>query len=200
MSDQRPALPDSFRDDVAPPRRRRAWVAGIALVAVLLAVGVGLLVTRKYQESKRVWPHSVDGPPAGLGEGADQASQDLVVPGLYIWSDFGGWHIRAVNGGGVSGLSGTLEADDEVTDAKAGPSSAGDVTRDGKTITFDLPAEPEVVGVDFNPGFYTNKMTITLEGPDGPVDASLVTLGQGREIREVPVVIKKVDPEDADTA
>lgn len=199
MSDERPALPDSFRTDVGPPRRRRAWVAGIALVAVLLAVGVGLLVTRKYQESKRVWPKSVDGPPAGLGDGADAASRAQVTAGIYIWSDFDGWHIRAVNGPGVAGLSGTLEADDEVGEAQAAPTSAGDVTRDSKTITFDLPAEPKVVGVDFNPGFYTNKMTITLKGADGPVDAALVELGQGGQVREVPVVIKKVDPGDADT-
>ena len=60
--------------------------------------------------------------------------------------------------------------------ANAGP-DAGTVILDGKTVTFDLPTDQPIVGVDFNPGFYAKNLVFTLDGPDGPIADNLIHLG-----------------------
>ncbi len=199
MAADAPQLPDSWNvEDAEVARTGPRWgliVGGVVLVTVLVAAGVvGFQVAM--EKTKKAWPASVSGPPDGLGGTPAEAWPD-VEPGVYLWNDFGGWHLRVVNGEGVAGVKGTIVSGDEIASAEAATAGEGTAVIDGETIEFDLPAEPRVAGVDFNPGFYAEKLTVTLEGTDGPVDPKLVTVGREREVTKVPVVVEKVREDDA---
>lgn len=191
--------PDSWNvEDAEVARKGPRWgliIGGVVLVAVLVAAGVvGFQVAM--EKTKKAWPASVEGPPDGLGGTPAEASAD-VEPGVYLWSDFGGWHLRVVNGEGVSGATGTITSDDEIASAEVATDGEGTARSQGEVITFDLPAEPRVVGVDFNPGFYCEQLTVALEGADGPVGPELVTVGRDRTVAAMPVVVDKVREDDA---
>lgn len=199
MADDANQLPDSWDvEDAAVARTGPRWgliLGGLALVAILIAAGVvGFQIAM--EKTKKAWPASAGGPPAGLGATPAEAAADT-PPGVYLWNDFGGWHLRVVNGEGVAGVKGTIVSGDEIASAEAATAGEGTAVIDGETIEFDLPAEPRVAGVDFNPGFYAEKLTVTLEGTDGPVDPKLVTVGRDRKVTEVPVVLQKVREDDA---
>lgn len=199
MADDANPLPDSWDvEDAAVARTGPRWgliIGGVVLVAVLIGGGIlGFQVAM--EKTKKAWPASVDGPPDGLGGAPAEASADT-APGVYLWNDFGGWHLRVVNGEGVSGLKGTITSTDEIASAKVATAGEGTAVIEAKTIAFDLPVEPRVSGVDFNPGFYGEKLTVTLEGPDGPIDPALVTVGRSRKVTAVPVVLEKVREDDA---
>lgn len=199
MAADTPQHPDSWNVEDAEVARKGPRlgliIGGVVLVGVLIAAGiVGFQVAM--EKTKKAWPASVEGPPDGLGGTPEEASAD-VAPGVYLWNDFGGWHLRVVNGDDVSGAKGTITSTDEIASADVATAGQGSAVTEAKTIAFDLPAEPRVVGVDFNPGFYGEKLTVTLEGADGPVDPALVTVGREREVTALPVVLEKVREDDA---
>lgn len=192
-------LPDSWNVEDAEVARKGprlgVIIGGVVLVAVLVAAGVvGFQVAM--EKTKKAWPASAGGPPAGLGATPAEAAADT-PPGVYLWNDFGGWHLWVVNGDGVAGVKGTITSTDDIASAEVATDGEGTAMTEGKTVAFDLPAEPRVSGVDFNPGFYGEKLTVTLEGADGPVAPELVTIGRDREVTAVPVVVEKVREDDA---
>jgi hypothetical protein len=194
-----PNLPDSWNVEDAEVARKGPRlglsVGGVVLVAVLVAAGVvGFQVAM--EKTKKAWPASAGGPPAGFGGAPAEVAADA-PPGIYLWNDFGGWHLWIVNGEGVSGVRGTIGSDDEVATAEVATAGEGSAVVEGETIAFDLPAEPRVVGVDFNPGFYAEELTLTLEADGAPVDPKLVTVGRDREVSVLPFVLDKVREDDA---
>ena len=199
MAADAPEFPQSWNvEDAQVARKGPRWgliIGGLVLVAVLIAGGiVGFQVAM--EKTKKAWPASASGPPAGLGDTPADAAAD-VAPGVYLWNDFGGWHLWVVNGEGTSGVKGTITSGDEIASAEVATAGEGSAVIEAETIEFDLPAEPRVVGVDFNPGFYAEKLTVTLEGADGPVDPASVTVGREREVTALPVVLDKVREDDA---
>lgn len=199
MADDANPLPDSWHVEDAEVKRKGprlgVIIGGLVLVAVLIGAGiVGFQVAM--EKTKKAWPASAGGPPAGLGATPAEAAADT-APGVYLWNDFGGWHLWVVNGEGVAGVKGTITSTDEIASAQVATAGEGTAVIEAKTVAFDLPAEPRVAGVDFNPGFYGEKLTVTLEGADGPVDPSLVTIGRDRTVSVVPVVLDKVKESEA---
>ncbi|MBX3285620.1 MAG: hypothetical protein KF703_09780 [Actinobacteria bacterium] len=199
MGDAASETPDSWSvEDAAVARRGPRWgliVGGVVLVALLVAGGViGFQIAM--EKTKKAWPASAGGPPAGFGGAPAEVAAD-VAPGVYFWNDFGGWHLWIVNGDGVSGMKGTITSGDEFASGEVATAGEGTATTEGKTLTFDLPAEPRVVGVDFNPGFYAEKLTVALEAGGGPVDPKLLTVGRERTVSALPFVLDKVREDDA---
>lgn len=197
MDDRDPQdLPASWADENAEAagggRRRWPWLVGAAVAVVVVALALVALLSGGGEE-KRAWPDAVGGRPAGLGQ-RDQTAADVTPtadPGVYVWNDFDGWHLWVVNGDGVPSVSGTITSTDDISKAQLSQPGAGSVSVDGKTATFSLPDQPGLVGIDFEPGFFAKQLTITLQGPDGPVDASLVTTGSATPVTKLPLVIDK---------
>lgn len=192
------AFPSSWKaeaDEVSSGGGRTRLLVVLGSIAALLVIaGVIALVLRNDSED-RVWPAELSGRAEGLGR-VNVAAPDVELaadPGVYLWQDFDGWHLWVVNGDGISGVSGTIQADSEVGRGTLAVAGAGALTVEDESFTFDLPAEPELVGIDFNPGFFTSELVIELQGPDGPIDPALVTLGRRGSTDAVPVVIEKVE-------
>lgn len=203
MADDAAPLPESWSVDESKPSRSRWWVLAGVVVAIAVAAGVILVVHRKAEEAKVAWPESVGGRAPGLGEvNTPAAKVDVSAkPGVYAWSDFDGWHLWVVHGAGVGAVRGTISSDEDLDKAVSARDGAGSVRLDGKTATFELPASPALVGVDFQPGFFAKRLTFDLTDADGkPIDASLVTLGRGKAATVVPVEVRKVPEADAPTS
>ncbi len=139
------------------------------------------------------WPATATGRPAGLGT-RGQAAPDITVeaePGVYLWNDYDGWHLWAVGGGDLAEVTGTLTSNDTVAKAVLAVPGAGTVELADKVVRFTLPADGEISGIDFNPGFYAKQLVITLDGPDGPIDSSLVHTGSKAADAPYPLVVSK---------
>ena len=193
-----PPLPGSWADDENEAVRqsgkhRRLWWILAVVVVVAIGAAVAAVLANGGVAPQRAWPASVGGRPEGLGGEKDTAAD--VTPtapaGVYIWQSFDGWHLWAVNGDGLDGVKGTIESSDKIVQATSSAPDAGTVTVDGKTITFDLDGKAAVAGVDFDAGF-SKKLTFDLEGPDGPIPATVVFTGsKAKPVDAVPVVIDK---------
>ena len=191
-------LPGSWNADesdaLATERKsRKAWWIGGAVVVVIVLVAVFAVLTNGGLKPERAWPEATGGRPTGLGEEKQTAGE--VTPsadqGVYIWNSFDGWHLWAVNGEDLSGLTGTIKSSDDIVRATSSAPAAGTVSVDGKTITFDLSADAAVAGVDFEPGF-SRKLTFDLQTKDGPVPVTLIRTGSGgASVDANPVVIDK---------
>lgn len=208
--------------DDGMPRQKAVRLAQFGLIAlVVLIVGIVLVAqsgkdddasssdktstdggstatTEAEAAKKAVWPATVQGRPAGLGETKQPATevQPTAAPGAYIWSDFDGWHLWVVNGEGMPAVTGTLTSNADIEKAVVAVPEAGEVTISGKTATFSFPTDRPLVGMDFNPGFYADSLVVALNGPDGaPIAAELVQTGKKPTPAPFPIVIDKAVPE-----
>lgn len=203
-------------DDVAGiPREKAVRIAQIGLVVLALIVVAVVLISKSGNDDKgssatdknggssvsttvpkpkkASWPANLNGRPVTLGTTGQVASKvtPKAKPGVYIWSDFDGMHIWVVKGEGVPTITGTLDSNDKIQKAVTAVDGSGDVTVDGKRVSFNLPGKSPIEGVDFNPGFYGNKIVISLNGPDGPVDATLVKVGKKGDPAPFPLVFER---------
>ena len=206
----------AWDDDVAGiPREKAVRIAQIGLVVLALIVVAVVLISKSGGDDKdstasgkdggssvsttvpkpkkAAWPANLNGRPPALGTTGQVASKvtPKAKPGVYIWSDFDGMHIWTVKGEGVPAITGTLDSNDEIQKAVSAVEGSGEVTVDGKRINFNLPGEAPIEGVDFNPGFYGNKIVISLNGPDGPIDATLVKVGKKGDPAPFPLVFER---------
>lgn len=182
--------------DQQHPNRMRGFVpAGLIVVVVVAIAAGGLFVFLRNRDEATAWPKSTQFRPRdGLG-GAGTPAKDVDVdahPGVYAFQDFQGWHLWIVNGEGVGPVTGEITSDKDFAGAETAIDDAGTVKASGSTITVDLPAEPELVGVDFNVGFFAQEVTFDLRGPDGPLDPDLVTVGRAHTADQMPFEIEKV--------
>lgn len=140
-----------------------------------------------------VWPVNVGGRPAAFGEldGSPADAPGGAAPGVYIWSDYDGWHLWVVHGEGVGDVNGTVTGDDVVASADVTPEGAGVVTVADKVIAFDIKSDEDIAGFDFNPGFYAKRLEFVLNGTDGPLPATLVHVGKDAVPAPSPIVIEK---------
>lgn len=183
----------------AAGKSRRTFVIAGIVVALILVAGVIALSQRSSGPEERAWPAAAGGRPAGLGKTGDTADQvtPTAKPGVYVWNDFDGWHLWVVNGDRVKGVRGTITSSDEISKADLSARGAGTVRTKGTTTTFDLKGEGPLAGIDFEPGFYSKRIEITLADGNGPLAPSLVTLGGSNPVKALPLVIDKavVEPE-----
>lgn len=191
-------LPASWSADEQEAVRReskgRKMFVIIAVVMAVVACGAIFVWSRSGGgPEERAWPASISGRPAGLGENGQTAAEVTpdAKPGVYLWSGFDGWHLWVVPGEGVRDVKGTITSTVDIAKASLSAPGNGSVTTSGHTVTFDLATDAAVTGVDFEPGFYAKELEVTLEGADGRLSPSVVTLGQDTPAKAVPVVIEK---------
>ena len=194
MSDPSPDLPSSWANEDRPRRSIPRWVwivVGLVVCVVVAITAVNLLFN---SEEKREWPAEVSGRPSGLGE-EHQSAADVTpdaAPGVYVWSGFDGWHLWVVDGADVGGVTGTITSDEGITEAVLSAPGAGSVAVDDDTISFQLPGDVALAGVDFSPEFFTKQLTIELTDAAGePLPVEVVHLGSDGTAEAVPVGIDK---------
>jgi hypothetical protein len=144
-------------------------------------------------DAKPGWPNAIIGRPKSLGV-RDQPASEVepeAEPGIYVWSDFDGWHAWVIGGEGVPPIvTGTLTANDSFAKATpVDPSSRVEVK--DKLITFTFTTDAKIAGMDFNTGFYAKRLVFTFNGPDGPIDAAVVRTGSQGAPGGFPLVIEK---------
>lgn len=183
-------------------RRRSGQVVRIAAVCLVVLVALFALGVTTYDRlggsddsgdsSSSGWPPSVNGRPAGLGPMGQSAAdvEPTVDPGVYLWSDFDGWHLWVVAGEGVPAeVNGSLASNDALASLDLAVPDSGSATLDGEVGQFSVPTASSVAGVDFSTGFYAEELDVTLEGPDGPLDATLIHVGSDMETAPDPLRI-----------
>jgi hypothetical protein len=196
------------------PRDRAVRLAQIGLVVLAVIVVAAVLIAKGSDDdgstatgkdgrssssttapkaAKPAWPPEFAGRVAGLGKNGVPASEVKpdAEPGIYVWGDFDGMHVWVVKGEGVPAVSGVIDSNAEMQKAVSAVDGAGEVTVEGKRATFTFPGEAPIEGVDFNPGFYSNKVVILLNGPDGPIDPALVRVGKKGAPGTPPLVFEK---------
>lgn len=118
------------------------------------------------------WPEEIKWKPAITGE-RDQGLDRLpaeVPAGLYLWSDFQGWFVWVVDPAGKAAGRGRITTNSEFGSAELVEGSTGAFERRDDVLEFDFTGIGErVAGFRFNPGFFTNRVTIELDGDDLPV-------------------------------
>lgn len=216
----------TWEDPDGLDRAKTIRIAQIALVVVaLLVVGI-VLLTRggdgddaskdggsdateadggdgtSVPSGDAAWPNDLQNRPPALGTRGQTADAvqvaDGTKPGVYVWTDFDGWHLWVVGGEGVGPISGSITSNDPVAKAVPAVEGRGTVNVNGKVVDFQLDPAAGLTGVDFNPGFYAEKLTVAVSAPDGaPVDPKLVTVGRERKVTTLPFVLDKIREADA---
>lgn len=207
---------DSWDTDDATPKRTVLY-AQIGLVALILAIIVIVLVVKSGKDDddatkdgttkttqaagsttktngKPAWPHEVEGRPATLGKRGQKAPDvtPKAKPGVYVWSDFDGWHMWIVGGAGMPAkIDGTLTSNDPIARADLAVPGTGTVGVDGKVASYSLDTSKPLSGIDFNTGFYGKRLVFTFNGPDGPIDGKFLHTGSKSLPAVYPLVIDK---------
>lgn len=99
-------------------------------------------------------------------------------PGVHLWQDVEGFHLRLVKGAGsVDAVSGTIRwtGEDLVLDPN---DPAGATVADGQ-ISFAL--DQDAQEVNFRASCKTESMTFDLKSNDSPLDPAIITVGRGDE-------------------
>lgn len=112
--------------------------------------------------TKPAWPAAVSGRPPALGKQGEPPPTSVsgIEDGYYLWQDFYGWHLWLV---GDSNATATVTVDADV--AKAEAVGGTDVQKEANLFTVSRgSADGEVVGVDFNPGYYAKTMVVGVDG------------------------------------
>lgn len=187
-------LPGSWSNEGSTSTSSRKpwrWIA-VAVVVVLVAVGAFIAIQQIRKDQEKAWPAVLSVRPGGLGQQGESPTESdpEVEPGAYLWTDFQGWHLWIVNGDGVGPVRGTLTSDKDFDEAALAEAKIGSIRPDGATIDFTLPSEPAVVGIDFDPGFYTKRLELTLS-EDIPIFE-----GNVKKRVKLPLVIEKLDADD----
>jgi hypothetical protein len=127
----------------------------------------GSSATTAAGDAKRYWPSAVNGRPVAFGQQLDQPPATLgdVTPGLYVWSDYDGWHLWYARAADGPELQGTLVSGGNVEKALPENAAGVELKVEGTTVTFTLgKAGQAVSGITMNPGFYSDRVKITLDG------------------------------------
>lgn len=116
-----------------------------------------------------------------------------MTDGVYIWSDFQGWHVRSVGPsvGTVTGkISGSVrpnlfdQPEPERVDA-SGP-------EDGTEIYFTIRPGDTPEGFDFSAGCTQQALGFDLKSDAEPIDPALVHLGTKGGVTAVPFIVSRV--------
>lgn len=124
------------------------------------------------EKPNRSWPVELKWKPMELGV-REESVHDVppdVAAGVYVWSDFDGWHTWIVDPAAVGITSGRVRTDSEFGSAELVDEGAGAFTRNDSVLEFDFGGlEQRVTGFRYNPGFFTSKVTYEFDGVSPPV-------------------------------
>lgn len=117
--------------------------------------------TSTAKTGKRHWPTFTYGRPKAFGKLNDPPPADpgKLQEGWYLWQDFDGWHLWLV--GHPGGAHASVTSDDKVLKADG----AGDakVSQTANRIDVIRNGSGEVLGVDFNPGYFAKTLIIAVD-------------------------------------
>lgn len=139
--------------------RRTQLIIGAGVLAVLLVVGVGILLSRSSGSSSQAstvttktkvcgggsWPANFLGKPARMEKAA--------APSVYAWSDGTGFHIRAIDTTGETPISGQVTTSNGVfgESIKKSPADAAvDYHFEKGVLSFSFTANKVLAGLDFS--------------------------------------------------
>ncbi len=185
-------------------RRRAIQLVRVVAVAIVVLVALTVLGVNRYDDAAnqrsqeqasaegRGWPEAVNGRPAGLGSGPAADVAPSTEPGAYLWSDFDGWHLWVVGGDGMPAtVTGTVTSDDALGAQKLAVPGTGTLSGSGADLTFTVPTDVPVSGIDFSTGFFAKELQVSLTGPDGPIDPARIHLGSDMTTAPDPLVIRE---------
>lgn len=106
------------------------------------------------------WPVTVD---------AVAEPPGAVAPGIHVWFDFTGWHLRRVPGEGVPGAVVTVVSTNAEHAATAGATGGGATATPGEAgaIVVTLPEGDQVSDAAFAVPFYANGVVIDFKDQNG---------------------------------
>ncbi|MGN6694904.1 MAG: hypothetical protein ACTHN0_12090 [Aquihabitans sp.] len=196
-------------DDPAPQQGISPRALVIGAVAVLAVIVVLIAVSGSSDDSKDEratvrsttttvkrgpsWPAVVQGRPAAFGATGDPITKvdGEAKPGVYVWTDYDGWHAWVVDPSGKRAAKGTISSNQDFKSASVAESGQGSAKVDGQDVPFDFSGvDAKAAGVNFDLGFYADEVTVNLDGTDLP-------LYLGTEAKESPlpaVISKAVQP------
>ena len=190
------------------PRRGRDMTLVYAVVAAAIVIVLAVVLTRPSgdesaaaESAKTVTTaEGTDAPPDkawqgdvgdAVGEsGADAQARATAAPGVYIWTDFGGFHIRSNGTEAVEVTVAGEQLRQKVTDnGDDGDEDANQAFTDQLVVA--LPAGDGAEGVGIDAGF-SEMLTITVTRNGAPIPASEIFLGGADGVAEAnPVILTK---------
>lgn len=185
----------------------RALVVGAVVVLVLIVAFVAFSGGSDDSRDERAtissttttvargpsWPAVVQGRPAIFGTTGDPIAgvASEAKPGVYVWTDYDGWHAWVVDPSGKAAAAGSLSSNADFKSASVAEQDRGAATVERATVSFDFSdVDARAAGVNFDLGFYADELTVNLDGTDLP-------LYLGTEVKESPlpaVISKAVQP------
>ncbi len=130
--------------------------------------GGGVTTSSDPNISELGWPTAITFRPPALGTTGAPAPTGPVelAPGLYLWSDLQDWHLWAV-GEDRAPISGTITVSSEVGSVSSEGTNDAEVSAEGGRITFTLAGGSDISGIRFNPGFFSDRIEVAVDG-DAP--------------------------------
>ena len=186
-------------DDPRPGGRRDLTLILSIAVAVLVIALVVVLTRPKDKTTTTTSPDPASGQTTQAGKATQPVPQNWQGPvadgvgdvqgriakgaGVYLWTDFKGWHVRNTTSAAVKVK---VEADSVVTTGPDGKKS-GDPK---PTAEVTVAPGDFKTGVDFDLGF-SSKVTVTVSNDAGPLPSADLKLGGSGQATENPVTFTK---------
>jgi len=104
-------------------------------------------------------------------------------PGVHVWTDTSGWHVRRVPGAGVPATRVVISSTNPDQPPLAGTASGGGAVKvDGKTVLIVLPEGGVRADGSFKVPFYADAIAIDVrDGNGGAFPVDMLTVGSGTE-------------------
>ncbi len=177
---------DDDDDDRAPGSGRRDLTLILGIVAAVAIIALVVVLTRPKDNNGSTATGGNGQPPAGattlpnknwegpVAEGVGADAKDVKArvaqeSGLYIWTDFQGWHLRNTT---PDTLTVTVAAETVVEKDGSGKPKG----EPGTSITIDVPKGDASTGVDLDLGGST-EATFTVKSGSSDVPANDIKLG-----------------------
>ncbi len=199
------SMPSSWGADEAAAvdragRGRQLTILLASVVGLMLAGLLVVVIAKPFDRDSKpqAWPLDVGGRPDGLGQTGElaEAVTPGVEPGAYLWNDFDGWHLWFVFDTRFHAVTGTITSNDDIGKADLTPQATGTASAKGKVLSFDLDTETNIAGIDFEPGFYADRIEIAIQAPDGTLTGEMVHKGKDTTVVALPIVVEMVDAPD----
>lgn len=136
--------------------------------------------------------------PRGCGDwdAAFNVAPDEVTEGVYIWSDFEGWHVRLA-GDAPGSIAGSVSGQvlPELYSPPDAPGVETTIDEGANRLSFELTGGDQPVGIDFNAGCEQQALTFELTSDGAPVPVEQIHLGKRGVVVELPLVARRTLPD-----
>jgi len=121
--------------------------------------------TTPASDDQEGWPSEVEGRPPVFGDRGTPPGDDLDTdPGIYLWSDFDGWHLWVVQSPDDPLVEGRIRSEGAFVRADPEGERGAQVTVEHDIVTFVLGSDgARVSGISFNPAFFTPSLVVEVD-------------------------------------